>query len=113
MNPALIPTQTINNAIDFALKIGDRDECFIKHVGHTLAAIYAGNGYKNPVDYYMPGYDCEDFMEELYIYWEEVESVCNAFGKEEFRRIASLNPNAFCFDDYYIELAVNSKVKAF
>ncbi len=113
MNPALIPEQTINKAIDFAFEIGDKDECFIKHVGHTLAAIYAGNGFMRPIDYSMPGLDCEPFMEELYMYWAEVETVCNAIGKEDFKTIASLNKYAFCFDDFSIELAMKSKAKVF
>lgn len=56
----------VNNAIDYAYKIGDKDECTDKHIAHTLSAIYVGNGYKNIYDYTTPNSDLEiDSIEML------------------------------------------------
>lgn len=86
MNPSItIMHQQINRAIEFAFIEGDQDECFYKHIGHTLSAIYCGNGYKNVIDYRSPGDLSDSTLEELYGYWSEVEESCNRFGKNLFR----------------------------
>jgi hypothetical protein len=102
--------KTINLAIHHAYHIGDQDEAFIKHVGHTLSAIYAGNGYKNVVDYVSP--DCsDDELIQLHKYWAEVEKVCKRIGKEQFRKLALQNPYTEHFDDWYIDQAEKSNIK--
>jgi len=105
----LTPEDRINTAINFALRVGDRDECFSKHVGHTLSAIYVGNGFNNPVDYTTPGSVTKEQQSELNDYWEDAQFVYEEIGKEEFRYFASLHPGAAFFDDRYIEQAENFK----
>ena len=102
----------IDSAINHAYSIGDKDECFIKHVGHTLAAIYVGNGYNNPCDYSTPGctYADEYKMEKQMELWKKVEDLCGEIGLNEFRELASSNKHAFYFDDYYIDMAYNLKI---
>ncbi len=102
--------KTINNAIKTAFNLGDKDECYIKHIGHTLSAIYVGNGYKNVVDYSTPG--CSNTnSDEMDKCWMEVENACNKIGKEKFKRIAQHNPDTIYFFDGYIRQAEAYKTK--
>lgn len=103
--------KTINQAIHTAFYIGDRDECFVKYIGHTLSAIYVGNGFQNPVDYKSPSCESTEDLTELNKLWEKVEKVCKEIGKEKFRELASSNHHAEYFDDDYIEMAENYSKK--
>ncbi len=101
--------ETINVAIHNAFYIGDKDECFYKHVGHTLSAIYVGNGYKNVVDYRSPSCGSTEDLEQQYKYWDDVEKVFEKIGKDKFRELASSNQYAVDFNDWYIEEAEKYK----
>ncbi len=104
--------KAITKAITKAYKSGDQDEQFIKHIGHTLSAIYVGNGYMNPVDYSNPGCSDKD-MAKLNRCWMKVEKISKKVSKNEFKRIAQSIPMTDYFtDDWYIKEAYEYKAQS-
>ena len=44
----------LNQQLNAIWRLGDKDECSIKHVGHGLAALIASGDWRNAVDYGEP-----------------------------------------------------------
>lgn len=53
---------SMNAALDGIWRMGDRDECSIKHIGHATAALAAGKGWAEGVDYSTPWAGDEDWL---------------------------------------------------
>lgn len=112
--------QIINQSIDYAYKIGDKDEYFCKHVANTISAIYVGNGYKNIVNYiidYLSEIDEE--KEQLDSFWKQTEDVCKKIGADKFMKLVCKNKHyettflsSFLNlkDSFYIEEAQERKI---
>ena len=45
---------SMNAALDGIWRMGDRDECSVKHIGHATAALGAGRDWSEGVDYSSP-----------------------------------------------------------
>jgi hypothetical protein len=97
--------QIINQAINYAYKIGDKDECFCKHVAHTISAIYVGNGYQNINDYKIDVLSSKEKNQiELDSYWKEAENVCKEIGADNFFDLVRKNKYYETDLSYFINL---------
>lgn len=53
---------SVNTALDGIWRMGDRDECSIKHIGHATAAISSGKSWADGLDYSTPWAGDEDWI---------------------------------------------------
>lgn len=52
----------MNNALNGIWRMGDRDECSVKHIGHATAALAMGRDWTDGLDYDKPWGRDEDWM---------------------------------------------------
>ncbi len=80
----------LNQKLDSVWRLGDRDECSIKHIGHATAAMAAGSGWSDGVDYSTPwsGDDAHvSLQRRLEKQWEKVTKVRDEIGTERFDQV--------------------------
>mgnify|MGYP001770791838 CR=1 FL=1 len=95
-----------NKAINYAYKIGDKDECTDKHIAYVLSALYLGGSPLQTVDYDTPNPNL-DFdskkMIKLYELWDKVEEIVPKISKLVFKEIVDGNEHAYYFSDSTID----------
>jgi hypothetical protein len=90
----------INSSCDAIWRMGDRDECSIKHVAHALAALTTGREWTDGVDYSTPWGEPVTFyagewrewpqstidarMKQLAAKWSKVVALRDSIGAEAF-----------------------------
>ena len=109
--------EVVKEAIDFAYEIGDKDECFNKHIAHTISAIVVRNGYKNVTDYPDSGFyykmkengkEEEAFylLNKLHWKWKKVEELHEKIGNKKLLKLVLDIQNDYpllYIDDYLKE----------
>ena len=98
--------EKISNNLLGIFYLGDEDECSLKHLGHSLAAIVAFGDYTKAIDYTTPD-DSGEFtdMEEVKRLWREIELEITAIGPQVFLdNLQELKESRgeFCYLDVYI-----------
>lgn len=104
-------TAKLNLILDSIWRLGDRDECSIKHIGHGLAAINAGYTWREGIDYRTPWgitatWTGDGFREwtpaqiekaeaKLSVQWDKVTRMREEIGPVAFRD--SINAGKFHF----------------
>ena len=81
----------VSQKLDSIWRMGDRDECSIKHIGHATAALAAGQHWTNGIDYPspwssvdVPPRGAEDRLDEK---WASVVNMRNDIGTVRFDEV--------------------------
>jgi len=95
-----------NKAINYAYKIGDKDECTDKHIAYVLSALYLGGSPLQTVDYDTPDpnldFDSKKII-KLYELWDKVEKIVPKISKSVFKEIVDGNEHAYYFSGSTID----------
>lgn len=89
---------SMNAALDGIWRMGDRDECSIKHIGHATAALAAGRDWSEGVDYSTPWSTPVDpspglvkVLDQRYAQlgkrWAKVQAKRDEWGTERFDQV--------------------------
>ena len=104
--------------LDSIWRMGDRDECSIKHIGHALAAIMAGKKWYDGADYVDPWGDGltrdQRTMDRLAAKWAKVQALHDDLGSAQFAEAVAASkftgyPEAYLADYWTPD---NSEIKA-
>lgn len=106
----------INSSCDAIWRMGDRDECSVKHVGHALAALTVGCDWSDGVDYGTPWGEPVTFyqgewrewpqstidqrMKQLGAKWAKVVALRDALGTEAFAQAVTASKFGIYADSY-------------
>jgi len=81
----------LNQKLDVVWRLGDRDECSIKHIGHATAAMAAGRDWFDGVDYSTPWSGLTEvhvnLARRLERQWAKVTKVRDEIGAERFDQV--------------------------
>lgn len=89
---------SMNAALDGIWRMGDRDECSVKHIGHATAALAAGKDWSEGVDYRTPWATpvdpnpaLEKAIDQRYAQlgkrWAKVQAKRDEWGTERFDEV--------------------------
>lgn len=106
----------INASCDAIWRMGDRDECSVKHVGHALAALIVGRDWSNGVDYGTPWGEPVTFyqgewrewpqatidqrMKQLGAKWAKVVALRDSLGADAFAQAVTASKFGTHADSY-------------
>lgn len=100
----------INASCDAIWRMGDRDECSVKHVGHALAALTMGRNWSDGVDYgspwgepvtfYQGEWRIDQRMKHLGAKWAKVVALRDALGTEAFAQAVTASKFGTYADSY-------------
>ena len=99
----------MNNALNGIWRMGDRDECSVKHIGHATAALAMGRDWTDGLDYDTPWPTPVDPSPErieaiqaqwkrLGERWAKVQAKRDAWGVDRFHEVMQ----ATKFDWYHL-----------
>lgn len=94
----------INRTLNAIWRLGDRDECSIKHVGHSTAALMNGATWTEAVDYRRPwnrGDETPRKEKKLAESWAKIEAIRDQIGTGRFQTIVEDVPIAAAYAPIY------------
>lgn len=106
----------MNSRLDSIWRMGDRDECSVKHIGWATAAIGAGLGWADGLDYGTP-WDASDVTansavqlmneqrsQRLADKWAKVVAYRNTYGVERFDEVMRATKFNWYYEQYLTDM---------
>lgn len=101
-------TLRLKSMFDGIWRMGDRDECSLKHVNHAVAAIVCGKSWREGADYASPAstsFTHSAWDARLAAKWEKVEALYMLVGRDLFLEAALTVPICESYLGCYLEEA--------
>jgi hypothetical protein len=99
---------TMNSRLDSIWRMGDRDECSVKHIGWATAAIGAGLGWSDGLDYGTPwdtdGSPAPQRVQRLADKWGKVVAYRDTYGVERFDEVMRATKFNWYYEQYLTDM---------